>query len=193
MNIIKARKRVMAIGCTHGNRANKNALAAALLFREVYRPDEVIHLGDAYDLASLRAGSLANPSDSDAADDYLDDIECGASFLNDLRPTVFTLGNHDQRAQKYLRHHNTVVRGFAEAVWERMIKPIEKHCHTFIKHNDVSITWVDSNGDTAFCLARISCGIVQRLGETASWHTRIVLELHPDETPYIRLHTAQAP
>jgi hypothetical protein len=137
MNIIKARKRVMAIGCTHGNRANKNALAAALLFREAYRPDEVIHLGDAYDLASLRAGSLANPADSDSADDYLDDIECGASFLNDLRPTVFTLGNHDQRAQRYLRHHNTVVRGFAEAVWERMIKPIEKHCHTFIQHNDV--------------------------------------------------------
>lgn len=129
-------KRVMAVGCSHGNRANKDALAAVLLFRERFRPDEVIHLGDAYDLASLRSGSLANPDDSDHADDYLDDVQEGVSFLNELRPTVFTLGNHDERAKKYLNHHNAVVRGFAEAVWERMIKPIEKHCHTFIKHND---------------------------------------------------------
>ena len=94
----------MAVGCSHGNRANKDALAAVLLFREQYRPDEVIHLGDAYDLASLRAGSLANPDDSDHADDYLDDIECGRDFLNALRPTVFIMGNHDQRALKYLHH-----------------------------------------------------------------------------------------
>lgn len=137
MNIVLARNRVMAIGCSHGNRANRDALAAALLFREQYKPDEVIHLGDAYDLASLRAGSLANPDDSDHADDYLDDIECGREFLNALKPTVFILGNHDQRALKYLHHHNTVVRGFAEAIWDKMKQPIEKHARVFIKHHDV--------------------------------------------------------
>ena len=126
----------MAIGCSHGNRANQDALAAALLFRERFKPHEVIHLGDAYDLASLRSGSLRDPQDSDQADDYLDDIQEGAKFLDELRPTVFTMGNHDERAKKYLNHHNAVVRGFAEAVWERMLKPIEKHCHTFIKYND---------------------------------------------------------
>jgi len=126
----------MAIGCSHGNRANQDALAAVLLFRERFQPDEVIHLGDAYDLASLRSGSLRDPQDSDQADDYLDDIQEGAKFLDELRPTVFTMGNHDERANKYLNHHNAVVRGFAEAIWERMLKPIEKHCHTFIKYND---------------------------------------------------------
>jgi hypothetical protein len=29
-----------------------------LLFREKFKPDEIIHLGDAFDLASLRSGSL---------------------------------------------------------------------------------------------------------------------------------------
>jgi predicted phosphodiesterase len=129
----------MAIGCSHGNRANRDALAAALLFREQYKPDEVIHLGDAYDLASLRAGSLANPDDSDHADDYLDDIECGREFLNALRPTVFILGNHDQRALKYLHHHNTVVRGFAEAIWDKMKQPIEKHARVFHADNYVDL------------------------------------------------------
>lgn len=136
VNITQHRKRVLAVGCSHGNRANQDALAAVLLFRERFQPDEVIHLGDAYDLAALRSGSLRDPQDSDQADDYLDDIQEGAKFLDDLRPTVFTIGNHDERAKKYLNHHNAVVRGFAEAVWERMLKPIEKHCHTFIKHND---------------------------------------------------------
>ena len=126
----------MAIGCSHGSRANPDALAAVLLFREKFKPDEIIHLGDAFDLASLRSGSLQNPNDSDQADDYLDDIQEGVKFLNELRPTVFTLGNHDQRAKKYLNHHNAVVRGFAEAIWERMVEPINKHCHTFIETHD---------------------------------------------------------
>lgn len=127
----------MAIGCSHGNRANQDALAAVLLFRERFQPDEVIHLGDAYDLASLRAGALANQNDSDSADDYLDDIEEGRRFLNELRPTVFLLGNHDERAKRLLTHHNTVVRGFAEAVWQRMIEPIKRHSRVFVETHDV--------------------------------------------------------
>lgn len=137
MHVSRGRKRVMAIGCSHGSRANKKALEAVLRFREKFKPHEVIHLGDAYDLAALRAGSLGNPNQADAADDYLDDIGQGAKFLNELRPTVFTIGNHDERAKQYLRHHNAVIRGFAEAVWERMLQPIKKHCHTFIEHHSV--------------------------------------------------------
>ena len=127
----------MAVGCSHGNRANQDALAAVLLFRDLYKPDEVIHLGDAYDLASLRAGALTNPAEFDAADDYLDDIERGREFLDALRPTVFILGNHDQRAIKFMHHHNTVVRGFAEAIWSKMIEPIERHCRVKILYHDV--------------------------------------------------------
>ena len=127
----------MAVGCSHGNRANQDALAAVLLFRDLYKPDEVIHLGDAYDLASLRAGALTNPAESDAADDYLDDIERGREFLDALRPTVFILGNHDQRAIKLMNHHNTVARGFAEAIWSKMIEPIERHCRVKILYHDV--------------------------------------------------------
>lgn len=137
MFAVRGRKRVMAVGCSHGNRANADALAAVLLFREQFAPDEVIHLGDAYDLASLRAGALVNPADSDAADDYLDDIECGVRFLDALRPTVFVLGNHDHRAIKYMHHHNAVVRGFAEAIWQRMMAPIERHCRVKVLHHDV--------------------------------------------------------
>ena len=127
----------MAVGCSHGNRANQDALAAVLLFRDLYKPDEVIHLGDAYDLASLRAGAMTNPAESDAADDYLDDIERGRDFLDALRPTVYILGNHDQRAIKFMHHHNTVVRGFAEAIWSKMIEPIERHCRVKILYHDV--------------------------------------------------------
>ena len=127
----------MAVGCSHGNRANPNALAAALLFREKFKPDEVIHLGDAYDLASLRAGSLANPDDSDHADDYLDDIDKGRAFLDALRPTVFIVGNHDLRALRYTNHPNTWVRVFAQAIWYKLAEPSHKHARVFIRHHDV--------------------------------------------------------
>ena len=137
----------MAVGCSHGSRANKDALEAVLRFRERYRPVHVIHLGDAYDLAALRAGSLGNPNQSDAADDYMDDIEQGARFLGNLRPTVFCLGNHDERARQYLNHHNAVIRGFAEAVWERMLKPIRKHAKVFIeKHGVLPDCWYTLGG-----------------------------------------------
>jgi len=163
----------MAIGCSHGNRANQDALAAVLLFREKFKPDEVIHLGDAYDLAALRSGSLRDQNDSDQADDYLDDIQEGAKFLNELRPTVFTMGNHDERAKKYLNHHNAVVRGFAEAVWERMLKPIEKHCHTFIKYNDgLDRSFYRLGGfKWGYSTVRTSCVIQPRLLVTALWLT----------------------
>lgn len=137
MNISRSRRRVMAVGCSHGNRANAKALEAVLRFREAYKPKEVIHLGDAYDLASLRAGALGNGNDGDAADDYLSDIDEGRKFLNALRPTVFTLGNHEERAKRYLGHHNAVVRGFAEAVWQRMVEPINRHCRVFVEQHSV--------------------------------------------------------
>lgn len=122
----------MAVGCSHGNRANQKAINAVLRFKERFKPHETIHLGDAFDLASLRSGSLSNSNDSDSADDYLDDIERGVEFLNQLKPTVFLLGNHDERAKKFLHHHNAVIRGYAEALWDRMLRPIKAHCHTFI-------------------------------------------------------------
>lgn len=137
MHVSRARRRVMAVGCSHGSRANPKALEAVLRFRESFKPHQVIHLGDAYDLASLRGGALANGNDGDAADDYLSDIDEGRRFLNNLRPTVFTLGNHEERAKRYLHHHNAVIRGFAEAVWARMVEPIERHAKVFIKHHSV--------------------------------------------------------
>jgi len=93
----------MAVGCSHGSRANQKALEAVLRFRDQYKPTEIIHLGDAYDLAALRAGALSNSNSEDAADDYMDDIDQGRKFLNDLRPTVFCLGNHDERAKRFLQ------------------------------------------------------------------------------------------
>lgn len=127
----------MAVGCSHGSRANQKALEAVLRFRDQYKPSEIIHLGDAYDLAALRAGALSNAASEDAADDYMDDIDQGRRFLNDLRPTVFCLGNHDERAKRFLQHHNAVVRGFAEAVWTRMLEPIKRHTKVFVEHHGV--------------------------------------------------------
>lgn len=137
MNITQPKRRIMAVGCSHGNRANAGALDAALRFRESFKPAHVVHLGDAWDLASLRSGALSNSGDADVDDDYKGDIESGIAFLNALRPTVFCLGNHDERAKRYLTDHRAVVRCAAEAVWGSMTRCIKKHAKVFIQHNDV--------------------------------------------------------
>lgn len=126
MNITKKWRRVMAVGCSHGNRANPKALDAVLRFKRRYKPDAVIHLGDAYDLASLRAGAMGNSNDSDSVDDYMADIDAGAKFIGQLEPTVLCVGNHDERAAKFRGHHNAVIRGYAAMLWDKMLAPARK-------------------------------------------------------------------
>lgn len=137
----------MAVGCSHGNRANKAALAAVLKFKARYRPDITIHLGDAYDLASLRTGAIGNDNDPDAVDDYLADIEAGRDFLTKLEPSVFMVGNHDERALKFTHHHKAVIRGFAVELWKKMLEPLHKvRCKIVEQYTVLPSGWYSLGG-----------------------------------------------
>ena len=123
MNINRKWKRILAVGCSHGDLANGHALAAVLRFVEDWRPVHRIHLGDCYDTAAFRTGANGTTDESHAIGP---DITAGQVFLNAFRPTAFCMGNHENRIVKLCGHHNQIIATAANAVLLDMLRPIKK-------------------------------------------------------------------
>jgi len=121
MNITRSWKRIVAIGCNHGEFANPQAIDAILRFCEAFKPKHRIHLGDNWDTRALRTGAKGSADEAAPLDA---DIDAGCKFIMDYRPTVFTEGNHDYRPRLLSSHHNTIVAECGRAVVAKMMKPI---------------------------------------------------------------------
>lgn len=91
------KQRWVALGCSHGNEADKGALDWALDFVADYKPHVVFHLGDVFELKALRKGA----TNEEKAVSIEDDIDQGIDFLERLSrfgsDRYLTLGNHDWR------------------------------------------------------------------------------------------------
>lgn len=111
--IVSKWKRILAVGCSHGIHADKQALRAVLEFRERWKPDAVFHMGDFLDTAALRSGA---PNTADESEPVQPDIDHGLGFIEQLRPTHILCGNHEDRAWKLRNHHNAVVSYCAQAI-----------------------------------------------------------------------------
>lgn len=114
-------KRFMAVGCSHGSLANPKAIEAVLEFKRRYRPQVVVHLGDAIDVAAFRSGAKGS---NDEAIRHEPDLEAGLDFLTKLRPDVYLLGNHEARLWSLRNHYNAIVSGLAQSI----VNDIEKTC-----------------------------------------------------------------
>jgi hypothetical protein len=82
-----------AVSDYHGDRHDPVARAAFVTFVEEFRPQQKWLLGDLWDFRALRVGA---DRDEKMASMKLD-FEQGMEFLDWYRPSVFLLGNHDQR------------------------------------------------------------------------------------------------
>jgi hypothetical protein len=108
MNITKKWKKWMAVGCSHGDHICPEARRAVLEFKDKWKPDTVLHLGDFIDLAALRAGAQSNPDCSDRAKDIAEDVSEGISFLHELRPNHILFGNHEHRLYSLVNSPNAL-------------------------------------------------------------------------------------
>ena len=106
-------KKLFAVGCSHGIHADPVALGQVLRFKERFKPDTTIHLGDAVDLAALRSGAKGT---NDEHAPLSPDIDGGVEFLQQLRPTIFFYGNHEARITKFCHSHNAVVQLAAQSI-----------------------------------------------------------------------------
>lgn len=105
MNITRRWKRFLAVGCSHGIYADKNAIAAVLRFQKQWKPDVTVHLGDAIDCSAFMSSNVGR-GDGDPIEP---DVAGGLDFLEKLRPQIFLAGNHEARLWRLAHSRNEVV------------------------------------------------------------------------------------
>lgn len=114
-NVVRVWKRFLAVGCSHGHLADRRLLKGVLKFRDRWKPHKIVHLGDAIDLACLREGAYGS------ADDAMDpegDLQDGLAFIEQLRPNVWHLGNHEARLTRLMESPRAILAALAARVYE---------------------------------------------------------------------------
>jgi predicted phosphodiesterase len=135
-SITRKWKRVLGVGCSHGHLINENSAAAVIKFKESWKPDRVVHLGDHIDTAALRTGAKGSKDESEP---IRPDLRKGITFLEELGVTHLCHGNHDIRPYKLMDSTNAIIAEAAQSVCEylnsqyRRLK-IEVLTHWGIKH-----------------------------------------------------------
>jgi len=117
----------MAVGCSHGDQIDPEAREAVLTFRDRWKPDAVIHLGDFLDLAAFRSGAIRDSNDSDHAANISFDLSEGIEFLHELRPTHILCGNHEARLWRMQQSPNALIAHAASLTIDRIEETARKN------------------------------------------------------------------
>ena len=126
MTPLKGWKKFLAVGCSHGAELCPEARKAVLTFREKWKPDTVIHLGDFLDLVSFRGGAVRDSNDPDHAASVSEDLSAGLEFLHELRPTHVLMGNHEARLYHFASSPNALLAHAATLTIERIDEALKK-------------------------------------------------------------------
>jgi predicted phosphodiesterase len=102
-------EKFVVVGDNHGDMCSEKDVDVLFDFVAEWKPKHRIHLGDNWDLRPLRAKA----TERDKASDTDKDWAAGKSFLLQYNPTVFLLGNHDNRIWKAREDANGAVRHYA--------------------------------------------------------------------------------
>lgn len=129
----------MAVGCSHGVHIDRDAEKAVIGFRDRYKPQTVIHLGDFVDLAAFMSSAKGSVNEGE---DIPPDIESGLDFLEKLRPTLVFIGNHEDRIYGLAQKHPDATKRFAAAkVIEGMENCCEKLKAEFVEEYSILTSW----------------------------------------------------
>ncbi len=109
--IIRKWRRIVALGCTHGNLLDPQLASQVLKFIRHYAPDIKIHLGDVMDTAAFRGGAAGTP---DEQTEIEPDFQAACGFLEKYQPTHITWGNHDHRLWIHADNPKAVFRDVAK-------------------------------------------------------------------------------
>ena len=147
MKVIRKWKRWLAVSCSHGHLANAAACKAAIeMKRRWIRPgDTTMHLGDAVDLAALRAGAMRDPNATDRSASIREDFDAGINFLRELRPTHFFAGNHEDRLYSMQNSPSAIVAHCATSAIAELMAAM-KEMKTKVTQYDIEKGWVDFGG-----------------------------------------------
>lgn len=140
--VIRKWRRIMAVGCNHGVYACKVAQDNVLAFKESFKPEIVLDLGDVRDFTAFRAGARGTKDES--ADVDLD-FDAGSDWLKRYRPTHRCEGNHDHRIYKLVGNPNAVLSYAASRVLND-ISEIDRKNKTIVHPYHPLKQWFDFGG-----------------------------------------------
>jgi predicted phosphodiesterase len=149
-NKTKGWQKFLAVSCTHGAEADPRALDAMLRLREAWKPDFVLHLGDAIDARCLRSGARKDSDSADHAANLADDLMQGLAFLKELKPNVYLWGNHEGRLTELAHSPNAVLSYAAGHVMGRIQDEMAKIKCQVIPYAGVHPSGMFLLGDTGF-------------------------------------------
>lgn len=148
-------KRILVVGCSHGIYADPAAVASVLKFKETFRPQITVHLGDAIDCTAFMGSHMGVGH----GDDVTPDVEGGLDFLRQLRPQYFLFGNHEDRLDRLARSKNELVSYCAITV----LSHIESFCN---RHKCQTIPYSGNEQDLTLGNVRMMHGTMY--GENAT-------------------------
>jgi predicted phosphodiesterase len=146
----KGWQKFLCVSCTHGAEADPRALDAMLRLREAWKPDFVLHLGDAIDARALRSGARKDSDSADHGADLADDLMQGLAFLRELKPDVYLFGNHESRLTELAHSPNAVLSYAASSVLSRIEDEMGKINCRIIPYAGVHKSGMFMLGDTGF-------------------------------------------
>jgi hypothetical protein len=136
----------MALGCTHGDLLDRDAFAAVMAFKDRWKPETRVHLGDVCDYAAFRSGAKGS---KDEAVQLGPDVEAGARVIREYAPTHVLIGNHDERVWKLASHHNAIIAMAAGAVRTEFLRVCDEVGARVVDHYDINRSYI-TLGDTKF-------------------------------------------
>jgi hypothetical protein len=104
-----------------------------------------MHLGDAVDLAALRAGAMRDPNATDRSASIREDFDAGINFLRELRPTHFFAGNHEDRLYSMQNSPSAIVAHCATSAIAELMTAM-KEMKTKVTQYDIEKGWVEFGG-----------------------------------------------
>jgi hypothetical protein len=110
-------RRVMAVGCSHGDYVHPTIHKQVIEFRKRFNPEIRFHLGDIVDTTPFRSGARGTKDETRST---RDDQAAAIKLIREYEPTHLSWGNHDWRLYEALEHQNGIVRDLAKDIWDRL-------------------------------------------------------------------------
>lgn len=137
--------KVMTIGDTHLPFHHKNYLKFLCDFRDEYKPDVVVHIGDFVDNHAL-SNYMKDPDGFSASDEWKATVKATADFYKEFPEVHWIVGNHDRRPYR---------KAYDVGMSPSMVKPLNEiydcptgwKIHTELILDDVLYTHGEGAGD----------------------------------------------
>lgn len=113
-NLVKKYRRVVAVGCSHGEFVHPKIREQVLAFVKQFKPEVRFELGDMMDTACFRSGANGT---KDEAHSPRDDESAAHRWLDEYQPNRILFGNHDWRLYELTNHPKAIVAELATRMW----------------------------------------------------------------------------